>query len=276
MDVLKEYRSCGGRQLVLRHDSASTGTPMELSLYLPPAAASGPVPAVVYLSGLTCTWENVTTKGAFAERAAKLGLAIICPDTSPRGDGVPDDEAYDLGQGAGFYVDATQDPWSTHYKMESYVSEELLTLFGDYPVETDRVALTGHSMGGHGALTLGLRHPGTFVSLSALAPIANPTDVPWGKKALSAYLGSDEAAWANYDACRLLRSGKTHPRPIRVDQGGADPFLPEQLQPDQLRDAAAAAGQPLELAVHEGYDHSYYFVASMLADHLEAHAKALR
>ncbi|MEM6295872.1 MAG: S-formylglutathione hydrolase [Myxococcota bacterium] len=276
MEVLKEYRSCGGRQLVLRHDSASTGTPMELSLYLPPAAASGPVPAVVYLSGLTCTWENVTTKGAFAERAATLGLAVICPDTSPRGEGVPDDEAYDLGQGAVFYVDATQDPWSTHYKMESYVGDELLTLFDDYPVKTDRVALTGHSMGGHGALTLGLRHPDTFVSLSALAPIANPTDVPWGKKALTAYLGSDEAAWAKYDACRLLRSGKTHPRPIRVDQGGADPFLPEQLQPDQLREAAAAAGQALELTVHEGYDHSYYFVASMLADHLDAHAKALR
>jgi S-formylglutathione hydrolase len=248
---------------------------MELSLYLPPAAETGPVPAVLYLSGLTCTWENVTTKGAFAERAAKCGVAVICPDTSPRGEGVADDEAYDLGQGAGFYVDATESPWAPHYKMDSYINDELLELFADFPVRTDRVALTGHSMGGHGALVFGLRDPQTFASVSALAPIVNPSSVPWGQKTLSAYLGDDPTAWAPYDACALLRSGKTHPRPIRIDQGAADPFYPEQLQPAALEAAAKDAGQALELTVRDGYDHSYYFVASMLSDHIEHHAKAL-
>lgn len=276
MEITKEHRSFGGRQLVLQHESRSTGTTMECSLYLPPAAEKGPVPAVLYLSGLTCTWENVTTKGAFARRASELGLAVICPDTSPRGDDVPDDDAYDLGQGASMYVDATEDPWSTHYKMYSYVTEELLGLFGDYPVTTDRVAITGHSMGGHGALVLGLRHPETFVSVSALAPIGGPSEVPWGDKTFSEYLGDDRAAWADYDACRLLASGKVHPRSIRVDQGADDPFLAEQLQPERLKAAADAAGQALELEVHDGYDHSYYFVASFLGDHLAFHAERLR
>jgi len=275
MEILKEHRSFGGRQLVLRHDSTSTGTPMECSLFLPPAAEKGPVPAVVFLSGLTCTWENVTTKGAFAGRAAELGLAVICPDTSPRGQGVADDDAYDLGQGAGFYVDATEAPWAEHYRMYSYVTEELLGLFGDYPVKTDRVALCGHSMGGHGALVMGLRHPERFVSVSALAPIGGPTEVPWGKKALSAYLGSDPAAWADYDTCRLLAAGRKHPQSIRVDQGAADQFLTEQLQPERLQAAAEAAGQALELGIHDGYDHSYFFVATFLGEHLAFHAQRL-
>lgn len=276
MEIIKEHRSFGGRQLVLRHDSSATGTEMECSLYLPPAADEGPVPAVLYLSGLTCTWENVTTKGAFARRAAELGLAVICPDTSPRGDEVADDDAYDFGQGAGMYVDATEEPWSPHYKMYSYVTEELLGLFAAFPVRTDRVAVTGHSMGGHGALVMGLRDPETFVSVSALAPIGGPSEVPWGKKTFSAYLGEDPAAWAPYDACRLLAAGKVHPRSIRVDQGGADPFLTEQLQPERLKAAAEAAGQALELTVHEGYDHSYYFVASFLGEHLAFHAERLQ
>ncbi|MEQ9319036.1 MAG: S-formylglutathione hydrolase [Polyangiaceae bacterium] len=276
MEISKEHRSFGGRQLVLRHQSRSTGTAMECSLYLPPAAQKGPVPAVVYLSGLSCTWENVTTKGAFARHAAELGLAVICPDTSPRGDSVPDDDAYDLGQGAGMYVDATEEPWSKHYKMYSYVTEELLGCFGDFPVETDRVAITGHSMGGHGALIIGLRDPDTFVSVSALAPIGGPTEVPWGKKTFSEYLGEDPDGWADYDACRLLAADKVHPRSIRVDQGASDPFLTEQLQPSRLEAAAKAAGQELELAVHEGYDHSYYFVASFLGEHLAFHAERLR
>jgi S-formylglutathione hydrolase len=276
MQIVKEYRSFGGRQLVLRHESRCTGTPMELSLYLPPAAEHGPVPAVVFLSGLTCTWENVTTKGAFAERAAKLGLAVICPDTSPRGQSVPDDEGYDLGQGAGFYVDATQDPWKKHYQMYSYVTDELLGLFGEFPVKTDHVAVTGHSMGGHGALVMGLRQPERFVSVSAFSPIGAPSEVPWGHKALGAYLGDDRSAWASYDACRLLQAGKTHPKAIRVDQGGADQFLSAQLQPERLQAAANEAGQSMQVTIHPGYDHSYYFVATFLGEHLEVHAENLR
>ena len=275
MKVLKENRSFGGRQLVLQHSSSATKTDMELSLYLPPTAAAGPVPMVVYLSGLTCTWENATTKAGFQGRASELGLAVLCPDTSPRGEGVPNDDAYDLGQGASFYLDATQPPWSTHFAMERYVVEELPELLAkEFPVDLARMGITGHSMGGHGALTLGLRHPSRFACISALSPIVAPSQVPWGEKALSAYLGDDPGAWAEHDACELVRKA-AHPARIRIDQGRADEFLERELRPELFESAAKEAGQALELKIHDGYDHSYYFVASFIPQHLRHHANVL-
>ncbi len=275
MKIVKEYRSFEGRQLVLAHDSAATSTRMELGLYLPPSAVDGPVPAVLYLSGLTCTWENVATKGGYAALASRLGVAVICPDTSPRGPGVPDDEAYDLGQGAGFYVDATQEPWSRHYRMYSYLTDELPDSLTSFPLRLDRVGIMGHSMGGHGALVIGLRQPTRYSSISALAPIGGPSEVPWGRKALGAYLGPSPEAWGEYDAVRLIEAGHRHPRSILVDQGASDDFLERQLQPERLQQAAENAGQRLELRVHPGYDHSYYFVASFMETHLRFHAEAL-
>lgn len=275
MEILKEFRSFGGRQLVLRHASSATQTQMELSLYLPPAADAGPVPMLVYLSGLTCTWENATTKAGFQRCAAELGLAVLCPDSSPRGEGVANDDGYDLGQGASFYLDATEAPWSSHFGMERYVVEELPRLLeAHFPVNTASMGIMGHSMGGHGALTLGLRHPKRFQCISALSPIVAPSQVPWGQKAFAAYLGVDRAAWAEHDACELVQK-RPHPAPIRIDQGGADEFLKRELRPELFEAAAKGAGQALQLAVHPGYDHSYYFVASFMPEHMQHHARVL-
>jgi S-formylglutathione hydrolase len=272
MERINRWRSHGGWQEVWRHDSAQTGTPMEFSIFLPDTP--GPRPVVWYLSGLTCSWANVTEKGEFRAACARHGLILVAPDTSPRGPGVPDDPegAWDMGLGAGFYVDATQDPWARHYRMQSYIEAELPALVAArFPADMDRQAITGHSMGGHGALTVALRNPGRFRSVSAFAPICAPSIVPWGKKALGAYLGPDPEGWARHDACRLIASGARVPA-LKVDQGAADGFLDSQLRPEALRAACAAAGQPLELGVHEGYDHSYYFISSFLGAHLDWHA----
>ena len=278
LEVTSEARSHGGRQLVLTHDSRSTGTPMTFSLFLPPQAEVGRVPLVTYLSGLTCTHANVTDKGEYRRSCADLGLAFLAPDTSPRGQGVADAEGWDLGQGAGFYVDATQAPWSANYRMWSYVSEELPALVAaEFPaLDMAAQAITGHSMGGHGALTVALRHPDRFRSVSAFAPIVAPAQVPWGEKAFSAYLGEDRSAWQAHDAVALIEGGARLPA-LKVDVGSADPFLERELRPELLQQACeAAAGQPLELAIREGYDHSYYFVSTYMPAHLAWHAEHLR
>lgn len=280
MERVGRWRSHGGWQEVWRHQSRATGTAMEFAVFLPEAACAsgGPRPVVWYLSGLTCSWANVTEKGEFREACARHGLVLIAPDTSPRGEGVPDDPegGWDFGLGAGFYVDATEAPWARHYRMRSYVEAELPALAAaHFPVDLGRQAIMGHSMGGHGALTVALRNPGRFRSVSAFAPICNPSGVPWGRKALGGYLGADPGAWAEYDAVRLIEGGARLPA-LKVDQGAADGFLESQLRPDALRAACAAAGQPLELGLHAGYDHSYYFISSFMPAHLDWHAGHLR
>ncbi|UUR09444.1 S-formylglutathione hydrolase [Sphingomonas glaciei] len=276
MQISSDVLSHGGRQLVVTHDSAATATPMTFSLFLPPQAEQGKVPLVTYLSGLTCTHANVTDKGEYRRSCAELGLAFLAPDTSPRGDGVADEEGWDIGLGAGFYVDATEAPWSTHYRMWSYVTKELPALVAaEFPaLDLDRQAITGHSMGGHGALTVALRHPARFRSVSAFAPIVAPSQVPWGEKAFSRYLGENRDAWSAHDAVALIASGDRLPA-LKVDVGGADPFLERELRPELLEEACRAAGQPLELAVRAGYDHSYHFVSTFMADHLQWHARHL-
>ena len=278
-ELLSEHGCFGGRQMFLRHPSAVIGLPMRYALYLPPQAANGPVPLLVYLAGLTCTEETFTMKAGAQQHAARYGLALLMPDTSPRGAGVPGEaDAWDLGVGAGFYLDATQAPWATHWRMESYLMDELLPLVAQHhPVDARRTGLFGHSMGGHGALTLALRHPGRFGSLSAFAPIAAPMQCPWGHKAFSAYLGDDRSAWAAHDATELMRSRLQPPYPggILIDQGLDDRFLAEQLHPHLFEAACAAVGQPLTLRRHAGYDHGYYFIATFVADHLAHHAGAL-
>ena len=275
LEILEAHESYGGRQGVYRHASEATGCGMTFSVYTPPQAAAGPCPAVTYLSGLTCNHSNVTEKGEFRRAAAELGLIIICPDTSPRGDGVADDAAYDFGQGAGFYVDATESPWSANFRMETYVVDELARVVADnFPIAPDRQGLCGHSMGGHGALTLALRHPGRWRSVSAFAPIAAPSQAPWGRKAFAGYLGSDESAWRAYDAVHLIDSG-LRIADLLVDVGQADPFLERELRPELLEAACARAGQPLTLRRQPGYDHSYYFISSFMADHLRWHAERL-
>jgi S-formylglutathione hydrolase len=272
MSVIHEWKSFGGRQLVVRHDAHTTGCPMDVSVYLPPQVEHGAVRMVIYLSGLTCNWQNVTTKGGFQRAAAELGLAIVCPDTSPRGADVPDADGYDLGQGAGFYVDATQAPWDRHYRMYSYVVDELPQLIASqFPVRGDQLGIFGHSMGGHGALVIALRNPDRFRSVSALAPIVAPSRVPWGEKAFTAYLGADRSTWAAYDACELVARGQ-HPSTILIDQGDADEFYEKQLKPELFTEAASAAGQPHRCRIHAGYDHSYYFIATFMDDHLRHHA----
>lgn len=276
MERLNRWHAHGGWQEVWRHDSRETGTAMDFAVYLPPG--EGPFPVVWYLSGLTCTWANVTEKGEFRAACARHGLILVAPDTSPRGDAVPDDPegAYDFGLGAGFYVDATQAPWARHYRMQSYIERELPDLIAArFSADMARQAITGHSMGGHGALTVALRNPGRFRSVSAFAPICNPSAVPWGVKALGAYLGPDPAGWAGHDAVRMIEAGARVPA-LKVDQGLADGFLETQLRPEALRAACAAAGQPLELGLHAGYDHSYYFISSFLGAHLDWHAGFLR
>jgi S-formylglutathione hydrolase len=277
VEVLSDNKSHGGRQLVVKHGSASTSTEMTFSIFLPPQADSGErLPVVWYLSGLTCTHANVTEKGEYRAACAELGLVFVAPDTSPRGDEVPDDEAYNFGKGAGFYVDATEEPWSRNYKMWSYVTEELpAVVVGEFPVDGYRQGITGHSMGGHGALTVALRNPDTFRSVSAFAPIVAPSQVPWGQKALAGYLGDNRAAWCKYDAVALIEDGARLPE-LLVDVGDSDTFIEKELRPELLERACAEVGIPLTLRVQPGYDHSYYFISTFMADHLRWHAERLR
>ena len=283
MERIEHHASFGGRQEVWQHASATLGCPMKLGVYLPPAALAGErCPVLYWLSGLTCTEQNVITKAGVQAHAAQHGLIVVAPDTSPRDAAgtlnVPNDAAYDLGQGAGFYLDATQAPWATHFRMESYVVDELPARVEAHfagQVQPGRRAISGHSMGGHGALTLALRHPGRYASVSAFSPIVAPSQVPWGQKAFAAYLGEDRAAWAAHDAVALIASA-TERLPLLVDQGEADEFLATQLRPELLEAACAAAGHPLTLRRQPGYDHSYYFIASFIGDHVAHHARALR
>jgi S-formylglutathione hydrolase len=278
LETLSTNKSFGGTQGVYRHESRETGTPMTFSVYLPPQAAAGAkLPVVWYLSGLTCTHANVTEKGEYRRACAELGLIFVAPDTSPRGEGVPDDPAgaYDFGLGAGFYVDATEPPFATHYRMYSYVTRELPELIAaHFPADMSRQAITGHSMGGHGALTIALRNPETYKSVSAFAPIVAPSQVPWGEKALSGYLGTDRAAWRAHDATALVEDGH-RAAGILIDQGEADGVLTEQLQPHLFAAACEKAGIPLTLRMQLGYDHSYYFISTFLEDHLRWHATRL-
>jgi S-formylglutathione hydrolase len=276
VETLSEHRCFGGVQGFYRHESAAIGLPMRFGVFLPPQAAKGPVPVLFYLAGLTCTEETFAIKAGAQRLAAKLGLAIVTPDTSPRATGIEGaDAAWDFGHGAGFYLDASEAPWSRHFRMESWIVEELRALvFERFALRRDRVGVFGHSMGGHGALTLALRHPSLFQSVSAFAPIAAPTQCPWGEKAFTGYLGEDRARWAEHDATELIQAGKRCP-PLLIDQGRADQFLAAQLHPDRLEAASRAAGQPLTLRWHEGYDHGYYFVQSVVADHLRHHVRTL-
>lgn len=273
METVSENRSFGGTQGVYRHSSDCCGCDMTFGAYLPPQAAEGPVPALWYLSGLTCTHENAMTKGGFQEHAARHGIAVIFPDTSPRGEGVADDEAYDLGQGAGFYVNATRDPWRAHFRMYDYVVEELRGVVAENLPVSDRRGITGHSMGGHGAITIALRNADAFDSLSAFAPIAHPTRSDWGRKQLSAYLGDDESAWAEHDSTLLLEE-RGWKGDILVDQGADDQFL-DLLKPEALAETIARRRQPGQFRMHGGYDHSYYFVNSFAGAHVAWHAERL-
>jgi S-formylglutathione hydrolase len=276
-EIVSSARCFGGTQSVFRHHSEMTGTDMRFAAFVPPQGASGTLPVVWFLAGLTCTEENFTVKAGAQRVAAELGLILIAPDTSPRGEGVPDDPdgAYDFGLGAGFYLDATQDPWSRHYRMESYIMRELPDLVArTLPADPGRQGIMGHSMGGHGALTLALRNPGHFASVSAFAPIASPMNCPWGEKALGGYLGADRAAWRGHDACALIEDGARVPA-LLVDQGTADGFLENQLKPALLEAACAKAGIPLTMRRQEGYDHSYFFISTFVEDHLRWHARAL-
>ncbi len=276
MERVEQHASFGGRQEVWKHASTALGCEMKLGVYLPPAALAGArCPVLYWLSGLTCTEQNFITKAGVQEHAARHGLIVVAPDTSPRGESVPNDSAYDLGQGAGFYVNATQAPWAPHFRMEDYVVQELPALVEAHFPANARRGISGHSMGGHGALTLALRHPGRYASVSAFSPIVAPSQVPWGQKALAAYLGEDRAAWAAHDAVALVASAGER-LPLLVDQGGADEFLAGQLKPELLQAACEAAGHPLTLRLHPGYDHSYYFIASFLGEHVAHHAAALR
>jgi len=276
METVKTHAVHGGVLRYLRHDSAVTGTAMTLSVFVPPG--EGPFPVLIWLSGLTCTEDNFTTKAGAYGAAAEHGVIVVAPDTSPRGEGVADDPAYDLGQGAGFYVDATEAPWAPHFRMESYVVEELIGLIDAGFPTTKARSISGHSMGGHGALTLALRHPHLFRSVSAFAPISSPTRCPWGEKAFAAYLGPDREAWEAHDAARLIESGVGEGcyDDILIDQGDADPFLTEQLKPELLVQAGEAAGQTITLRMQPGYDHSYFFMASFIGDHVAFHAARLK
>lgn len=275
MKTISENRAFGGVQGVYSHDARATGCEMTFGLYLPPQAARGPVPVLWYLSGLTCTHENAMVKAGAQEHAARRGLALVFPDTSPRGEGVADDDAFDLGQGAGFYVNATQAPWAAHYRMWDYVAEDLpRVLFNNFPLDEAAQAITGHSMGGHGALTLAMRLPGRFASVSAFAPIANPVASDWGRKQFAAYLGADESGWAEHDATALMRA-RGFDGEVLVDQGASDQFL-DLLKPESLAQAMAARRQPGAFRMQAGYDHSYFFVSSFMASHIRFHARALR
>lgn len=275
MECTEQHGCFGGRQEVWKHASTALGCEMQFAVYLPPAALAGtPCPVVYWLSGLTCNAQNFITKAGAQQHAATHNLVIVVPDTSPRGESIANDPAYDLGQGAGFYVNATEAPWAPHFRMYDYVVEELPALVeAHFPVTRAR-AISGHSMGGHGALTIALKNPGRYRSVSAFAPIVAPTQVPWGQKALRAYLGENRATWLAYDTVALIPRA-TERLPLRVDQGAADEFLASQLRPELLEAACQAAGHPLQLNRHPGYDHSYYFIASFIGEHLAMHAQAL-
>jgi S-formylglutathione hydrolase len=277
LEIISENKCHGGRQLVVRHASVATSTEMTFSIFLPPQAqAGGKLPVVWYLSGLTCTHANVTEKGEYRAACAEHGLVFVAPDTSPRGEDVPDAEGYDFGQGAGFYVDSTEEPWAKNYRMWTYLTEELPRLVGaEFPVDMERQSITGHSMGGHGALTVGLRFPERFRSVSAFAPIVAPSQGPWGQKALTGYLGADRVAWRAHDSVALIEDGARVPE-LLVDVGDADPFLEQELRPELLERACEAAGIPLTLRLQPGYDHSYYFISSFMAEHLAWHSERLR
>jgi S-formylglutathione hydrolase len=277
LDVVSLSRCFEGIQFTYRHRSSETATVMRFAAFIPPQADQRPVPVVWYLSGLTCTEENFTVKAGAQRIAAELGLLLIAPDTSPRGDGVPGDPAgsYDFGLGAGFYVDATQEPWSRNYRMASYIERELPALISsELPADIARQSIMGHSMGGHGALTIALRNQGRYASVSAFSPICSSMNCPWGEKALNGYLGSDKKSWRKYDACALLEDGERLTE-LLVDQGTADQFLETQLKPQLLERACAKAGIPLTLRMHEGYDHSYFFISTFIEDHLRWHAQRL-
>jgi S-formylglutathione hydrolase len=277
LDVLSQSRCFDGTQLTYQHRSSETGTMMRFAAFVPPQARQAPVPVVWYLSGLTCTEENFTVKAGAQRIAAELGLLLIAPDTSPRGEEVPSDPAgaYDFGLGAGFYVDATQQPWSRSYRMASYIERELpAVVISELPANGARQSIMGHSMGGHGALTIALRNQGRYRSVSAFSPISSPMNCQWGQKALSGYLGGDKEGWRKYDACALLEDGARLPE-LLVDQGTADQFLETQLKPELLERACSRAGIPLKLRMHEGYDHSYFFISSFIEDHLRWHAQRL-
>ncbi|WP_045737236.1 S-formylglutathione hydrolase [Xanthomonas sp. MUS 060] len=271
-----EHHAChGGWQDVYRHNSTALGCTMHIAVYLPPQAEHAALPVLYWLSGLTCTEQNFIIKCGAQRYAAEHGVILVAPDTSPRGDDVADADGYDLGIGAGFYVNATRAPWATHYRMYDYVVEELPALVEAQFPHNGRRAISGHSMGGHGALVVALKNPGRFRSVSAFAPIVAPTQVPWGEKAFTAYLGEDRTQWSAYDASALIRTAREH-LPMLIDQGGDDAFLEAQLRPQLLQDAADAAGYPLTLRLQPGYDHSYYFVASFIGEHIAFHARALR
>ncbi len=280
IETLSETSCFGGRIGFYRHASSSNHCDMQFSVFVPPQAADGKVPVLTFLSGLTCTEENFMIKSGAQRVAAELGLMLVSPDTSPRGEGVPDDpdDDYDFGLAAGFYLNATQEPWSQHYHMYDYITRELPELvFGNFPGDEQRHGLTGHSMGGHGALTIGLRNPGLYRSLSAFAPICTTLHSPWGQKALGYYMGSDTSTWNDYDACEVARS-VSDPSiydKILVDQGADDPYLAEQLKPELLQSACAESGLSLELRIHDGYDHGYYFISTFIEDHLAHHAERL-
>jgi S-formylglutathione hydrolase len=276
LETLTSARSFGGTQLALRHPSRETGTDMTFGLYLPPqAGAGGPLPVLWFLSGLTCTHANVVEKGQYQRVCAELGLILVAPDTSPRGPDVPDDSAYDFGQGAGFYVDSTQEPFAKNYRMESYVAAELPDLLAShFPADMSRQGITGHSMGGHGALTLALRHRARYRSVSAFAPIVAPSQVPWGEKGLGGYLGPDRSQWRAHDAVALIEDGARLPE-LLVDQGTVDSFLERELRPELLEAACRDAGIPLTLRMQPGYDHSYFFISTFIEDHLRWHRERL-
>jgi len=276
METLSTNKAHGGVQGVYRHASSATGTDMIFSVFVPEHAEGVKLPVLWYLSGLTCTHANVTDKGEYRRACAEHGLIFVAPDTSPRGEGVPDDAAYDFGQGAGFYVDATEQPWATHFNMRSYIESELPALIAaEFPADMARQGITGHSMGGHGALTTALRNPERYRSVSAFAPIAAPGRVPWGEKALTGYLGADRAAWRQYDAVALIEDGARLSE-LLVDTGSADPFLTEQLKPELLDAACRTAGIALTQRIQPGYDHSYYFVSTFMPEHIAWHTERLK
>ena len=275
MKQIEQHASFGGSQEVWQHASSTLGVDMNFAVYLPPQAKQGPCPVLYWLSGLTCNEQNFITKAGAQGYAAKHGVILIAPDSSPRGEGVADDEAYDLGQGAGFYLNAAQEPWAKHYRMYDYITQELPALVdAHFPTTTAR-GISGHSMGGHGALVIALRNPGMFRSVSAFSPVVAPSQVPWGEKAFGAYLGDDREEWKQWDATELVAKAGER-LPLLVDQGDADNFLDEQLRPQLLQQACEAAGHPLTLRMQPGYDHSYYFIASFIGEHIAHHAKALK
>ena len=276
MELLEEHHCYEGRQQRWRHDSTVLNCAMTFSIFLPPVDETAKPPVLYWLSGLTCNDENFTTKAGAQRVAAELGIVLVMPDTSPRGDDVADDAGYDLGKGAGFYLNATEQPWASHYRMYDYLRDELPALITQTFAVSDRCAISGHSMGGHGALIMALKNPGRFTSVSAFAPIVNPTQVPWGQKAFSHYLGDDATRWQAWDSCALmLASQPEHAIPTLIDQGDADQFLAGQLQPAVLAEVARQTAWPLTLRIQPGYDHSYYFIATFIEDHLRFHAEHL-